>query len=511
MTSLRIEERPLVWAGPSIGIGLGLSLAVALAGGASILLIPQAAAAIGAGLILAVWIIVRPHQGFYVMLAAVIVVEGASSMPFVKEAMPMYQSIGDFAGPLDIPLSPLELVLLVLLWAAYRQASDVDQFRSGEFLVPLLLMSAGLLMGLARGVGNGGDFSVAFHEVRALLFLPVVYLVSFNLMRERPHFVDLSKVLVLAVGAMAAGTLWTHFTVVRPGKQDTSLDVLFLSHENALFAGLLVVFAAALLIWGRGQRTRFIAAVAGLLALAALLVLKRRAGVIALDAGLLLMGLVLLRQNFRLFLVVMPIVLLFSAIYLAMYWDSTGSLSQGARSFRTAIGQESQAEDISSEEYRAREAFNVEFNIRSDPVLGLGFGNPYAFPAPLPDLTGFWSFQRYIPHNTVLWVWMKGGIVAFVLLLGLVGHATMRGAAVARSDLEPLLRAWAIAAAAAIPMVFLFGWQDLGLSSPRVTLLLGLCLGLIAAIGSNRQPDTDRQRRVRQSASRSPANQAQAI
>ncbi len=78
---------------------------------------------------------------------------------------------------------------------------------------------------------------------------------------------------------------------------------------------------------------------------------------------------------------------------------------------------------------------------------------------------------------------MKGGMPTFILTMALFGHAMMRGMALTRRRLEPLLRAWAIAVAAAVPMVFLFAWYDLGLTSVRTLFFFAFCLGLITVIG----------------------------
>ena len=482
MSAATLGERHTYAQGQYRGTALVIALASSIFGGAALFIVGWPAAALFGASALGAWLLLQPRQGFYGLLAAVIIIEGSSGIAFVRPAEAMYRGIDDLVGP-SVPFSPLELGMVVLILGTVRLASRSHPLRLGESFWPLALLTGVILFGLMRGMNTGGDGLIGFHEIRALLYLLPVYFLTINLVRERRHFYELAVVLVLAASIMAMGAMWTHLALVRPGRFSGTLDLGF-AHENAVFAGLVVILMVAMMIWGKGFGPRFVLVVPGLLALAAILVMKRRVGIIALDAGLLLLSLVLLRNHWRLFLVVMPILLVAGMIYLGAYWNATGGLGQGARAFRTAIGQEAAAEDLSSKEYREREAFNVESNIRWQPFWGLGFGKAYAMPAPLPDLTGFWPFQRYIPHNTILWTWMKGGILAFILVLAVFGYAMMRGMALARKRLEPLLRAWAIVAAASVLMVFLFAWQDLGLASLRTMIVFGFCLGVITVIGS---------------------------
>lgn len=457
-------------------LGLALFWAIAL------LLLGWPAVALSWGIVGGTFLVLRPRYGLYAMLAAVVVITGGSGIPFIRAAGFMFRGIDDTLGAGGLlTFSPLECALGLILLGTLIQARR-HRLRLGEFFWPLAFLTGIVLFGLIRGMSSGGDALTGFHEIRSILYILPVYFLTVNLVREPRHFYVLTVVLVLSVMALSAGALWTHFSAIRPGEV-TDLDITF-AHENALFAGLVVVLLAAMLVWARGWGLRALLLLPAGLALASIMVMKRRVGVLALDVGLVVMGLVLLRHNWRLFLVVLPVLIAVGIVYLSIYWDATGGMGQGARAFRSAIGQEAATEDLSSKKYRDFETLNVQANIEWQPYWGSGFGKPYIFPFPLPDLSGWWPFQRFIPHNTILWTWMKGGMLAFILTMALFGHAMMRGMALARRRLEPLLGSWAVAAAAAVPMVFLFAWYDLGLTSTRTLIVFALCLGLITVLGS---------------------------
>jgi hypothetical protein len=93
---------------------------------------------------------------------------------------------------------------------------------------------------------------------------------------------------------------------------------------------------------------------------------------------------------------------------------------------------------------------------------------------------------------------MKGGIVALLVLLGLFGHALIRGMGLVQRPLDPLLKCWAMASTAAVIMVFLFAWWDLGLVSLRVMTVFGLCLGILGALGKMAESGENKHRQIRQ-------------
>ena len=47
--------------------------------------------------------------------------------------------------------------------------------------------------------------------------------------------------------------------------------------------------------------------------------------------------------------------------------------------------------------------------IKAKPITGLGFGQRFYRPFPLPDIS-FFPFYEYMPHNSVLWIWIKTGV-----------------------------------------------------------------------------------------------------
>jgi hypothetical protein len=218
--------------------------------------------------------------------------------------------------------------------------------------------------------------------------------------------------------------------------------------------------------------------------------MRRRAGMVALDTSLLLLCVVLLRDNFRMFLVFVPLAIVGGGLLLAMTWNDPGGLGQPARSFRAITGStDTSGRDQSSDLYRDNEAVNIYINVHSDPARGIGFGREYGFAVPLADLS-FWPLWRYVPHNSVMWIFMDAGILGFTTMMALFSAAIMRAMQVMSSLRADSMKPFAFALAAMVLMVVMFSYVDLGLVTPRVMLFLGVVLGAIGAIGGVTKPGT---------------------
>ena len=93
----------------------------------------------------------------------------------------------------------------------------------------------------------------------------------------------------------------------------------------------------------------------------------------------------------------------------------TGSLGLPGTAVKTVLFPDQLGEaDRSSDLYRQIEAFDLWFTIRaeSDHRRRLRPASSSS-RSPLPDIS-FFEFWEYIPHNAVLWIWVKMGFFGFV-------------------------------------------------------------------------------------------------
>src|SRR5207247_1434150 len=119
---------------------------------------------------------------------------------------------------------------------------------------------------------------------------------------------------------------------------------------------------------------------------------------------------------------------------------------------------------------------------RQVPLIGLGFGMPFDIVTPMADISGLYSLWNVIPHNTLLWVPMRMGIPGMVGFWALIGMAVLEACAVMRREQDPLLRAVAVFAVAAIVAELMVAYGDLQLESYRNLVFLGALLGAVARV-----------------------------
>jgi hypothetical protein len=252
-----------------------------------------------------------------------------------------------------------------------------------------------------------------------------------------------------------------------------------------MLTSVLAVIGLAGVLWTRHRSQRGLAFVLFILAILVLLVSRRRASLVGAEAGFFVLIAILAVTNWRRFSMIAPIALILGAVYMGMFWNNNGALGQPVRGVKSVLSLTSQSErDRTSDEYREIESLNAYFNIHMNPATGLGFGIPYSKPYGLQNLTELWSLWEYIPHNTILWLWMKGGALLFFSFWLLLGSALARGVSLTRGLRDPVLLSAVAVSCAVLVMVVLYSYVDLALVSPRLMVYFGLSLGLLSAVGN---------------------------
>jgi hypothetical protein len=224
---------------------------------------------------------------------------------------------------------------------------------------------------------------------------------------------------------------------------------------------------------------RLLGIMLGPIGLFTLLGTQRRAGYIALAIGFLLMTIPwFVRHRKAVLLILLPTSIIV-AIYLPLFWNNTGFLGQPARAVRSMYSPDER--DASSNQYRDLEEINVRETIKADPILGVGFGREFTFYVPLPDLS-WWPFWKFQPHHNILWVWLKVGgpgfAVFWVLMFGSLALASSRTLTLTDRSLVT----FAYLAIASLVTTLIFCYVDLGLTNGRVTVFLGVILGVLAGL-----------------------------
>ncbi len=350
----------------------------------------------------------------YVLLGGMIVIEPGTFDYTKPLSQAMWELPGGLKSVVPITTSPMELALLAVAASLFVRTRDANATPARvprlAWAVPVVIM-----MGIAYGLRGGGDAPLAYNEARGLLFGMVVFVLALRMEAEPGR----RALMVVSV----AGTLlsfntlarWAFYT--RSGDSPVPLEFAF-AHENAVFFGIMIVIASFGVMTSKTNGARMVWILQALLLLSATLVTGRRAGtLVLLVGGLTVAWMVFPKRPLAVIAVSLPIMLM-GSVYLAAFWNQEyGAAAQPARAIRSQIAPS--ARDESSDEYRDIERANVEQTIQLNRVFGVGFGKPFAMFEPLTDLTTFWPLQQYTPHQNILWLWLKVGILGIATMLGL--------------------------------------------------------------------------------------------
>ena len=435
-----------------------------------LLWIPAAMALAGA-------ILTSPRIGLYCLVVGM-AIDTAEFDPITKGFGGLFR-----AAP-GLIATPVELVAVgtLLSWSIHSTATGGLRLPTAGLLRPVLILYAMLLLGWVNGVARGADSIIGLWEVRALLMVLPVFILTVGLVQTPKQLRQLAMVALGALLLMSLELAWRYLTQIKPAEFEGGLETAF-NHDGALLIGFAVVASAAWAIWGPNRKERLLALMVALAVGAVLLTSRRRAALIATEGGLVFLMLTLLYTDKRRFLTYLVVAVVVFTAYLGVFWNSDNALGQPARAFQTVFQKDSlDSRDQSSDDYRRIENFDSWQNIRRHPIDGIGFGTAYEKPIPLPNLGAFWPFWDYTPHNTILWLWMKAGIFAFIAFFYMVAMACSRAVEVARKARNSFEVVMAGTAMGAIAMLLMFAYVDLGLTSTRLMILFGLALGVIAVL-----------------------------
>ncbi len=425
------------------------------------------------------------EAGVLLLVAAAALVEqfpvvlGPDQLTDGTSRIPLFTSLSAGAGATGLAFNPAELLiaLVVVLWILRSAlAHDVRLPRSTTART-LWAMLGIVALGFVVGIAHGGDPRIALVEVRPWVYLAIAFVLGARLLRT-PRAIDgLLWVLVLCAGVKAAQGVYLLFAThsLQPAPE------ALLAHEESLFFGIDLVITLGLWLFGIRGRLRITAtALLPLVALAEVGNHRRAAWVIAGAGVAIMLAIAYLRlpERRRAIRALLAMGVVAGAVYLPLFWNDQGNLGQPARAVRSLV--DPSARDQGSDQYRQLEDANLGINIHASAPFGAGFGVPINYVVPIVDISQTDSLIRYIPHDGVLYVWMRlgwQGILAFWALIAAAIFSALR----LTTAREPRIAMLGAVVASTVVGYVILGYEDLGLYWYRVALIVGVILGTAEA------------------------------
>jgi O-antigen ligase len=317
-----------------------------------------------------------------------------------------------------------------------------------------------------------------------MLYVPLMFVLTSNLVRTR---LAVNRVVWLAMAGLALVALVGNWSALTSSQAINGRLEWVIEHGTAIRLNTLFVLMVAAFVYQASRAKRIVLPLLALLALYTYVLAQRRAAMLTMALALGLILLLLAQQNSRLFWRLAPPLALLSFVYLAAFWNSSGTLGLPARALRSALSYSSgNLQEDASTFYRLIENMNISHTLRSAPLTGVGFGHQFHIIAPMPDISYF-PWWEYITHNSIVWIWMEIGVFGFLAMVFLVGASIVRGVKVVRTIPASGAAGWRDLAAIALTAVlyvvmhFTYAYVDMAWDMQSM-IYLGLMLGIINSL-----------------------------
>jgi O-antigen ligase/polysaccharide polymerase Wzy-like membrane protein len=441
------------------------------------------AIALLAALVVVVVVWIAPWTGVIGLVAAGTVIE---QFPLANEGaftdgtdrIVLFQSLNTGAGLGGIFATPFELFLGLLLAVWLIKGFANRSLRLPNSALGLSVGAFALLvaLGWVRGVTGGGSFQDALLELRPWLYLTIAFVAASQLITKPEQVKVLLAVLAAGVGIKGIQgviTLLTHL-----GTRPQAI----LAHEESFFFGLYIAILAGLWLLPIKGRLRGFMTLLFPFVLAADIANQRRTAW-AIAAAVLVTVFILCFLGFpeRRRMIAMFAVLgcVMGAIYWIGFSNDPGLLGQPARALISQIAPSYR--DQQSNQYRTVENVDLGIAIRQSTPFGTGFGHPIPQAVPNVDISNIDSFISYLPHNGVLYVWLRLGVPGIAVFWLLIGVALMTAIGAFRRRSDPVTLLIGLTVAAALVAYLVQGFYDMGLYWFRIAAVMGCLLGALEA------------------------------
>ncbi len=429
----------------------------------------------------------RVDWGFYTFISMVLLFDQFH----IPEANPITYQVDYFKNLKQIPyvphfsagvMNPVELQLILMLMAWFVAISVRKQTKIQHVTIwgLALIMFITLIISFLHGLSTGGIFLPALWELRALFYFGFLYFFVPQIIQTKEQLINLMWVFIIFITVKALQGVGRF---VLFGFSFNGLETLT-NHEDPVFITLLIIFLLSLILFGGNIKQRNT-----LLILFAPLVLGFFAGQRRAAYGGLFISfiafIILLQSHERLILLkaISPFLILI-IIYSAIFWNSESKFAEPVKLIKSGISsnKSTEGERYLSNLYRKFEKYDLAVTSRSSLLLGLGFGKKYKMPIPLANIP--FPLRDYIPHDEILWLFVKTGTIGFFIFFFFLDSLIIQGSTLCTKLNDPYLKSICVVIVVAIINQVVISYYDLQLTYYRNMIVLGTLCGLLPTLST---------------------------
>ncbi len=378
-------------------------------------------------------------------------------------------------------ISPFEIHLLFITLALVLHASIKKNFVYKPLTVwaAFLIFFFCLVAGFVNGLRGGGDLLIALWEVRALMYLCLMYVIV-------PQIVDTKRQIYILFWIIIIGiTIKALQGVVRfidLGITTGGYDVLT-NHEDPVFMVTVFILFLGFILYKTGNKQRNWILLFLLVLLLGFYVAQRRATYASLMVSVATFIVVLpFLKQIQFMKYFLPILIVLG-VYGAAFWNASGSYARPVQMIKSGFVEpelETNFRDYSSNLYRDYENYNLAQTVVNNPVVGTGFGKRYDQPISLVEIR--FTLRDYIPHNQIYWVAVKLGAVGFFAFWFFFNCYVAKGTQIFYRLKDPYLKVITLVIIIAVINQMVVSFFDLQLTYYRSMIYLGCLMGLLPVI-----------------------------
>jgi O-antigen ligase len=429
--------------------------------------------------------LLRPTMSLYLLAFLALAIEQVSDYYSWTFDIPYHKNLNNIHPRLSgIAMNPLELHLAFIIVGMGLRFSLLKE-KPLPILVkgPLYAYASAIIFFVIYGILRGGATLPAIWEVRGIFYLFALMAVVPQLIRTREQ---VSTMLWTIVAALSFRAFEVSFHFVRAGFTLEGSTGGWGSHEDAGLQATFVVFVASLYVLKLGSKKQRLFLTLMLVPVFLAIVASDRRTVYPVFAACFLLIAVMMPGEFqkKILRVGWKLGILF-IIYVAVFWNSRSEsiFLMPVKNIREGLAgedQEAAGESYSSNLYRKVENYDLFNMIKSQPILGHGYGMLLDYRMPVPVQ---WELGFYIPHNQILAVYAKTGSVGFLIfLLFYLSVAARIARGFGELDVGDFHRAILVLAGAAIVNHLVYSFFDIMLTYYRNNVYLGILLGLAGVV-----------------------------
>ncbi len=421
-------------------------------------------------------------RGFYVLLAAAVLLEAvfpAVAYPDdLGRFVPFFEDVSSWTHVKGLSFSLGELFMLVMLVLTLLRVSSSRSIRfdKGSLMRPLGFYMLMVAVAEVNGLATGGDFRLSLWEIRPQIYLFVAYILACNLVTTRKQINTLLWIMLVGTGIKGVQGVYRYLISLHGNIH--SVESLF-PHEQSFFFNNYITLMAILFLYGGSRRMKRVALFLLPFVAVASLANQRRAAVVALGVALLSLLLVTAvaypARRRAVAMIVLALAVIFPPYYLA-FKNSTGLTGEVAHAIASATSPDPR--DASSNLYRINEDKDILATMRTSPIIGYGFGKPMQTPYALADISSTYLFWNIMPHDSILWVWMRLGTIGYLLLWVMIGTIIVQMSRLASRLDDPFLKGLAVWVLLLAVQQIIFGYLDLQWENYRNMIVLGFAFAL---------------------------------